>query len=249
MPESIYPENAIILAPLSGYTDLPYRQSMRRHGCFYSFTEMIDAGSLVFGNGKTLRFLDRAENESWLGCQIIGSDPEILAKATKIISQYKFNIVDFNLGCPVPKVIKKGEGAALAKEIDKALIAFEIIVKNCERPVSAKIRILHEEDPEPSIKLAKGLESVGASAITVHGRVQKQFYSGPVHLKIIKEIKNNLKVQVIANGGINSYSKYNETINYLGQIPIMLATGAMGNPWLFEEISEGEMFIPPRPDD
>lgn len=240
-----FPENALILAPLSGYTDLPYRRSMRRHNCLFAFTEMIDAGSLVFGKNKTLRFLDRGNDEKWLGAQIVGSDIEMLAKAVKEISKYHFDLLDFNLGCPVPKVVKKGQGAALAKNIEKALRAFEIIKKHSKFPVSAKMRILDAIDPEPSIKLAKGLESAGASVITVHGRVQKQFYSGEVNYNIIREIKNNLKIQVVANGGINSLEKYTEMIKKTGISPVMLATGAMGNPWLFEEISNSTNYSPP----
>ncbi len=230
---------------MSGYTDLPYRRSMRRHGCAFAFTEMIDAGSLVFGNRKTMRFLDRGPEENWLGAQIVGSDPETLAKAAEIISGYPFDILDFNLGCPAPKVVKKGEGSALARDLEKALRAFEALKRNCKGSLSAKIRILHESDPEPTLRLARGLEEAGASAICVHGRIAKQFYSGPVNLGIIGEMRKNLKIQIVANGGINSLEKYRETVNTLGGGPAMLASGAMGNPWLFDEIASGGNWLPP----
>ncbi|HPN83849.1 MAG TPA: tRNA-dihydrouridine synthase family protein [Victivallales bacterium] len=246
---NIYPENALILAPLSGYTDIPYRRSANRHGCLYAFTEMIDAGSLVFGNRKTLRFLERSPDEKWLGAQIVGSDTETLSKSAKIISQYDFNILDFNLGCPAPKVQRKGEGAALAKEQEKALRAFSAIRQNYSGNVSAKIRLLDENDPSPTIKLIKDLRDAGASVITVHGRVAKQFYSGPVHYQTMKAVKESVGIQIVANGGINSFLKYTEVLSLVGNGAVMFATGAMGNPWIFEEILNGDSWIPPTPED
>ncbi len=241
---NIYPKDALILAPLSGYTDIPYRRSARRHGCVYAFTEMIDAGSLVFGNRKTMRFLERATDEKWLGAQIVGSDPEILAKSAKIISEYNFDILDFNLGCPAPKVVKKGEGSALARNLENTIRSFSAIRANYSGPISAKIRILDENDPAPTLALAKSLETVGASVITVHGRLAKQFYSGAVHHHIIKILKENIGIQIVANGGVNSRAKYEEIISNVGSGPLMLASGAMGNPWLFQEIMD---INPPPP--
>jgi tRNA-dihydrouridine synthase B len=243
----LYPPTALILAPISGYTDIPYRNGAIRHGCAFAFTEMIDDASLVFGNKKTLRFLERADNEKWLGAQIVGSDTDTLSKAARIISNYNFDALDFNLGCPAPKVVKKGEGSALSADYDRALKAFEALRKNSDMPVSAKIRILDDKSPEPTLKLAKGLEGAGACAITVHGRLAKQFYSGPVNHDIICEIRKNLKIQVVANGGINSRQKYMEMVSLAGSGPVMLATGAMGNPWIFEEIEYAEKFTPPAP--
>ena len=115
----IYPENSVILAPLSGFTDLPYRRSAYRHGAVYAFTEMVDAGSLVYRNIRTAKMLERGEDESWLGLQFVASDKDILKKAAEIVNERNFDVIDFNLGCPAPKVVKKGEGAALGEKIDE----------------------------------------------------------------------------------------------------------------------------------
>ncbi|OGV52284.1 MAG: hypothetical protein A2X49_17125 [Lentisphaerae bacterium GWF2_52_8] len=230
---TIYPSGSIILAPLAGYTDLPYRRSAQRHGCRLAFTEMIDAGSLIFGHRKTLRFLERGESEEWLGIQLVGSDTDTLARAAEIVNGYNFDLLDFNLGCPAPKVAKKGEGAALAQRPDDALRAFESLVRVSRIPVTVKTRILDEEDPAPTVALAKGLEAAGARAITIHGRIAKNFYSGPVYYEIIAAVRSALKIQVIANGGINGRSTLAEARLRSGCDCVMLARGAMGNPWLF----------------
>ena len=241
----IYPENSIILAPLSGFTDLPYRASARRFGCRFAFTEMIDAGSLVFGTSKTLKFLERGKDEDWLGVQIVGSDDASLEKAVDIINQYDFSVLDFNLGCPAPKVVKKGEGAALGRKPDEAVKKFELLVRKSRIPVSAKIRILDESDPAPTLYLAKRLRDAGAAALTVHGRVMKAFYSGPVYYDIIAVLREELDIQVIANGGVMNYENWLEIREKTGCGSIMLARGAMGNPWIFGEINNHSGHSPP----
>ena len=242
--ENIYPDNSVILAPLSGFTDLPFRTSARRFGCRCAFTEMIDAGSLVFGTAKTIRFLDRAEDEDWLGVQLVGSEPDILASAVNILNSRNFSVIDFNMGCPAPKVAKKGEGAMLALRPDDALKAFDAIVKNSKFPVSAKIRILDEEDPCPTLEFVKRLTDAGARAVTIHGRIRKAFYSGPVFHEIISEIRKSVNIQIVANGGVMNLDSYNKLREESGCSCVMLARGAMGNPWIFKEISEGRNIIP-----
>ena len=245
----IYPENALILAPLSGFTDIPYRRSARRHGCHFAFTEMVDAGALAHGAEKTLRMLDRDENEPWLGVQIVGALPEEIAEAARIVSDRDFNVVDFNLGCPAPKVARKGEGAALAAKLDDAARAFEALARNSRHPATAKIRILHPEDPEPSVELAKKLENAGAATITVHGRIRSQFYSGNVAHNVIKAIKESVDCQVVANGGVTGKKSYDEIRRETNCDTVMLARGAMGNPWIFGELRDQERWNPPTPDE
>ena len=242
---NIYPENSIILAPLSGYTDLPYRQSARRFGCKYCFTEMIDASSLAYGNAKTTRFMDRGSDEEWLGVQLVGCNHERISRAVEILNQHHFDILDFNLGCPVPKVAKKGAGAALGQNIDEALRCFELIKKNSNHPVSAKIRILDEQDPETTLRLIKGLTEAGAQAISIHGRVKNKFYSGPVYFDIIAAAREAVNIQIIANGGVMGIASYAEIRKKTGCDTIMLARGAMGNPWLFHELSDTKNYTPP----
>ena len=138
MNNRIYPAGTAILAPLAGHTDLPMRLSARRHGCRYAFTEMVDAGSLVFGNHKTMNLIKRDPSEDFLGIQLVGSEPEILKKAAEIINGLDFSVLDFNLGCPAPKVAKKGEGATfVVRRPDQAIEAFSILAEHSKIPVTA----------------------------------------------------------------------------------------------------------------
>lgn len=210
---------------------------------------MIDAGSIAYGNAKTTRFMDRDDNEEWLGVQLVGSDHDRITRAVEILNQHDFDILDFNLGCPVPKVAKKGAGAALGQNIDEAIKCFEIIKKLSRHSVTAKIRILDEQDPAPTLQLVKGLTEAGAQAVTIHGRVKNKFYSGPVYFDIIAAARETVDIQIIANGGITSVSTYNEIRKKTGCDTVMLARGAMGNPWLFRELAEQENYIPPTPEE
>ncbi len=241
----LYPDNSIILAPLSGFTDLPYRNSMRRHGCQYAFTEMVDASSLAYGSERTEIMLRRAEHEPWLGVQLVGCHPERIAKAVDILNRYNFDVIDFNLGCPAPKVARKGAGAILGSNIDQAAALLEIIVKKSTRPVTAKIRILSEDDPAPTLALTQKLINAGAQAITVHGRIRQRYYAGPVHYDIIAAIRDNSSVQIIGNGNIMSRASYRQMRQLSGCSTVMVARGAMGNPWLFEELQTGDNYQPP----
>ena len=236
---SIYPENALILAPLSGFTDIAYRRAARRGGCRYAFTEMIDAASIAYASERTKPMLYRGEEEDFLGVQLVGADPVLIEKAVKYLNELDFSVLDFNLGRPVPKVAGKGAGAALGCNYDHAMRCFEVIAQNSRFPVTAKMRIIDEVSPEPSLKLASGLASLGAKAITVHGRTRRSFYTGEVHFDIISAIRESLpNVEVIANGGVHTVENCAEIREKTGCSRVMLAQGAMGNPWLFREIEE-----------
>ena len=235
--KQIYPENALILAPLSGFTDIAYRRAARRGGCRFAFTEMIDAASIAYASERTKPMLFRGAEEDFLGVQLVGADPKLIEKAVLYLNELDFSVLDFNLGCPVPKVAGKGAGAALGCNYDHAMRCFEVIAKLSRFPVTAKMRILDENDPEPSVKLAAGLAHLGASAITVHGRTRKSFYTGTVHFDIISAIRTSLPdIEVIANGGVHTVDNCHEIRKMTGCSRVMLAQGAMGNPWLFREI-------------
>ena len=164
-------------------------------------------------------------------------DPALIEKAVLYLNELDFSVMDFNLGCPVPKVAGKGAGAALGCNYDHAMRCFEVIAKNSRFPVTAKMRILDESDPAPSVKLAQGLASLGAVALTVHGRTRRSFYTGTVHFDIISAIRESLpQVEVIANGGVHTVEDCEEIRRMSGCSRVMLAQGAMGNPWLFREI-------------
>lgn len=246
----LYPENALLMAPLSGFTDLPYRRAARAGGCRFAFTEMVDVASLTYARERSAGMLRRGPEEEFLGVQLVGADHEFIRRAADVVNEYEFSVVDFNLGCPVPKVAKKGAGAELGRHLDAALACFAIIAERSRHPVSAKIRIVDAEDPAPTLALAKGLAELGAQAITVHGRIKEAFYSGPVNFGMIRAVREALPgVQVIANGGVTGRAKYQEIRRETGCSLVMLARGAMGNPWLFNELSLGDAYVPPDIDE
>lgn len=246
----IYPDNAIIMAPLSGFTDIAYRRAMYRQGCKFAFCEMVDVSSLAYCKEKVHPMLVRGEDETFLGCQLVGSDIEHTKIAIDKLNDYEFDVLDLNLGCPVPKVTKKCAGAELGRNIERALQVFALFGERSKFPISAKIRIISKEDVQPTLDLVVGLIELGAQAITIHGRVKEAYYSGDVAFEQIRacvELANN-RTQIIANGGINSYSAYQEIKNKTLTNLVMVARGAMGNPYLFSELQNPESYISPTVD-
>lgn len=237
----LYPPGAYLLAPIAGLSDLPMRMACRKYGCRYAFTEMIDAGSLVFGSPKTLYLARRGEKEDFLGVQLVGSDPVTLERATHIINDMHFDVLDFNLGCPAPKVAKKEEGITFAlKHPDEAVKAVELLVKHSKIPVTVKTRIHSEQDPAPTVAFCKQLESTGIAALTLHGRIMRTFYSGPVYYDVIRAVRESLRIPVIANGGGLTPASCQPLLTETGCERLMIARGALGNPWIFREVSGGE---------
>lgn len=232
------------MAPLAGYTDVPYRKSMRRHGCRFAFTEMVDAESLLHGTRKSLYYIDPDEPGEWLGIQLVSNIPDALKAAVPRLSAEHFSVIDFNLGCPAPKVAKKGEGAILARQnpdlavrCTEALTAASKII-----PVSVKMRILSETDPDITVQFAQRLEQAGIRSLTLHGRIMEKFYSGPVFFNILKAVRENVKIPVIANGGILDLQQYDEIRRESGCTEVMIARGSLGNPWIFNMLSQRETF-------
>lgn len=245
----IYPENSIILAPLSGFSDIPFRNSAWRHGCQFAFTEMIDASSLAYGSERTDMMLRRSPADKWLGIQLVGCHADRIAQAVEILNRYNFDVLDFNLGCPAPKVARKGAGAVLGADCEKAALLMELIAKKSKFPVTAKIRILDEEDPVPTINLATKLVAAGAQAITIHGRRRKRFYSDPIHYHVIKAVREACAIQIIGNGNVMNKISYNEMLQQSSCDTVMVARGAMGNPWLFNELQSSASYTPPTVDE
>ena len=238
--EMIYPESALILAPLSGYTDWAYRRAARRCGCRFCFTEMVDCASLVYASERAHLMLYRGDDEEFLGVQLVGAVPEHFAVAAKKLNDLDFSLLDLNLGCPVPKVYGKGAGAALGRHRELAFRCFEALAENSRFPLTAKMRIVCAEDPGPTVELAKGLVERGARAVTVHGRTREGFYTGTVEHAIIRAVREALpQIPVIANGGVVSVETARIMRKETGCSRLMLAQGAMGNPWLFSQIAEG----------
>ncbi len=237
---NFYPSGAMLLAPLSGYTDYPFRAAARRCGCVYAFTEMIDAAALVYARERTQKMLFRGDDEPFLGVQLLGRNEKHLEVASQILNDYDFDVLDFNLGCPVPKVAKKGAGAVLGRDIEAAWRCFEIIAANSRHPLSAKIRIADESNVEMTLKLAQGLAERGARVITVHGRIKEKIYSGPVFYDQIRVLHDNLDVQVVANGGIFDRDTYEDAVGKSSCDAVMAARGAMGNFWIFDHFRRPE---------
>ncbi len=244
----VYPENALIMAPLSGFTDLAYRRAARRGGCCYAFTEMVDAASLSYANGNGEALLKRGEEEDFLAVQLVGSDVELLKRAAIRLNEKDFSLLDFNLGCPVPKVVKKGAGAALGRNIVHALECFAAIASVSKYTLTAKLRILDENDPAQTLELCRGLVERGAQALTIHGRTKDHFYTGEVSFPVIRAVREAFPdIPVIANGGVNSKESYDTMRRETGCSRVMLAQGIMGNPWLFGELANGD--LPPTLDE
>ena len=244
-----YPDDALILAPLSGFTDLAYRRAARRGGCRFAFTEMVDAASLAYANGHGEALLRRGEEEDFFATQLMGADPELLKRACAKLAGYELTLLDFNLGCPVPKVVKKGAGAALGQNIAQAHRCFAVLQSETDFQLTAKLRILHRTDPAPTLDLCAGLAALGATALTVHGRTRENFYGGEVSFDVIAAVREAFpQVQVVANGGVRSPETYRVMRERTGCSQVMLAQGAMGDPWIFRELS-GEHPEPPTLDE
>jgi len=236
------------MAPLSGYTDVAFRAACRRYGCEYAFTPLLDAGSLVYRNPLQARALTRAPDEPWLGVQLLGSEPEILGEAVLRLNEQPFDLLDLNLGCPVPKVTKRGAGIALATNLELALRCVESVVKVSRMPVTVKTRVLSGNDPEPTLRLARALEHRGIAALTIHGRVWQQIYSGRVAVEVIRAVRDAVGIPVIANGGVFDRQSGLELSEKTGCRRIMIARGAIGNPWIFRELQAPGAVPPSHPE-
>jgi len=244
----VYPAGAVLMAPLSGYTDAPFRLLCRRYGCRFAFTPLIAARSLIHRNPKATPLLYRSPAEPWLGVQLEAGDPDVLSRAVLLLADRDFQVLDLNLGCPVAKVTRKGAGAALLLKPDLACRCIEALAAG-PFPVTAKVRILDEQDPTPTIRLAKALRNAGIRALTIHGRTPARFYSGPVAAHVIRAVRENVDLPVIANGGIRTRHDACELRNRTGCRRIMVARGAIGNPWIFREILSEALPPPPTHDE
>ncbi len=232
------------MAPLSGYTDLPFRRQCRRFGCRYAFTPLVEVGSVVYRNFRAQTILLRGDDEPWLGLQILGADPQLIGTAVRILRDLQFEAVDFNMGCPVRKVVKRGAGAAMTENPELARRCIERIVDSAPWPVTAKIRILDSFDPEPTAAFARSLEDMGIRALTVHGRTRQQGYSGPVKAEIIAAVQAELAIPVIANGSVFDRQSAEELRQRSECSRLMVARGGIGNPWIFRELADSRAKAP-----
>lgn len=232
---SLSMETPFVLAPLAGITDKSMRSLCAKQGASLTYTEMVSAKGLWYGDKKTNKLLEIGPEEKNTAFQIFGSEPEIMAFAAKELNGRKNVLLDLNVGCPVPKVVKNGEGSGLLKRLDVLHDVVESMVKNTEKPVTAKIRMGFKRDENMAVETAKLLEDAGASAVTVHGRTREQYYEGKADWSVIAEVKRNVKIPVLGNGDVFSGEDAVNMLEQTGCDGVMIARGALGNPWIFRE--------------
>jgi len=228
----------IALAPLAGFTDLPFRKVVKKYDADWTISEMINANALAFQNEKTLKMIEKNNNETPYSVQIAANNSEVAKKAVEVLNQYDFiDGIDLNVGCPVKKAIKSGYGGNLLNEPDNLSKIIKTIAKaHNKKFFSVKMRIGFDEIN--GVNRAKLIEDSGADIITVHGRTVKQMYKGQTNYDEIAKIKSSLSIPVLANGDIDSYQKAREVLDYTKCDGVMIGRGAIGHPWIFKEIKE-----------
>ena len=243
-------ENRYILGPMAGVTDLPFRLLCREQGAGLLCMEMVSAKAIYYNNRNTESLLEIHPNEKPVSLQLFGSDPKIMSEMAKRIEERPFAILDVNMGCPVPKVVKNGEGSALMKDPKLVYEIVSALVKAIEKPVTVKIRKGFDDDHVNAVEIARIAEEAGAAAVAVHGRTREQYYSGKADWDIIRQVKEAVSVPVIGNGDVTSPQKAAELVRLTGCDGIMIARGAQGNPWIFSEMIHWEETgeLPSRPD-
>lgn len=229
-------DNNVILAPMAGVTDLPFRLLCRKAGAGLVCMEMISAKAIYYHNKNTEELLTIHPEEGPASLQLFGSDARILADMAKEIEERPFAILDFNMGCPVPKVVNNGEGSALMKNPRLAEEILSALVKAVKKPVTVKIRKGFDEAHCNAVEIAKIAEGCGVAAVAVHGRTREQYYSGRADWEIIRQVKAAVKIPVIGNGDVDSPRAAKELLETTGCDGIMVGRAAQGNPWIFRDI-------------
>ena len=226
------------LAPLAGISDKTFRSLCLEQGAGLVCTEMVSAKAIVYKNKNTHVLLERGENEHPCAVQLFGSDSDSIKKACEFIADIPFDIVDFNMGCPVPKVVKNGEGSALMTNLKKAEAAVTSLVNSAGKPVTVKIRAGFDNQHINAVEVARLIEDCGAAAVAVHGRTREQYYSGQADLDIIRRVKEAVSIPVFGNGDVCDGPSAKRMLDETNCDGILIGRGAMGNPWVFSQIRD-----------
>lgn len=242
-------ENPYVLAPMAGVTDLPFRLLCKEQGAGLLCMEMISAKALQYNNRNTKALLEIDPRECPVSLQLFGADPDIISEQAKRIEELPFQILDINMGCPVPKVVRNGEGSAL---MNQPKLVYDIVYKTVraiQKPVTVKIRKGFNDESVNAVEIARIIEEAGGAAVAVHGRTREQYYSGKADWDIIRQVKEALKIPVIGNGDVTSGKRAIAMMEQTGCDGVMIGRGAQGNPWIFRELLEYERTgqIPERP--
>ena len=242
-------DNPFVLAPMAGVTDLPFRTLCKEQGAGLICMEMISAKAISFHNKNTIALMEIDPCEHPVSMQLFGSEPDLMAEVAKSIEDRDFDILDINMGCPVPKVVNNGEGSALLKNPNLIEEIVRKVSSAISKPLTVKVRIGIENEPVDIVEIAKRIEDAGAAALAVHGRTRQQYYSGTADWDIIRQVKEAVSIPVIGNGDVDSPLKAEALLKQTGCDGVMIGRAVRGNPWIFREMNHyfqtGELL--PRP--
>jgi len=242
-------KNKLILAPMAGVTDLPFRLLCKEQGCDILYTEMVSAKAVLYKNRNTEPLMEYEKQEHPIGLQLFGSDPKIMADIAARVQERGYDFIDINMGCPVPKIVNNNEGSALMKQPKLVGGIVSAMVKAVEVPVTVKIRKGFDEEHVNAVEIAKVIEDSGGAAVAVHGRLRSEYYSGHADWDIIRQVKEAVSIPVIGNGDLNTPEDVLRMKKETGCDAFMIGRGAKGNPFIFSQMKTyfEKGYIPERP--